>query len=53
MKVYSPKDNHKIEKILFAAKLYGKELIHEVVEYDTKIPKSFKEAYPAFSMPAL
>lgn len=31
MKVYSPKDNHKIRKILFAAKLYQKELIHEVI----------------------
>ena len=42
MKVYSPKDNHKLSKILFTAKLYGKDLTHELIDYDTKVPKSFK-----------
>ena len=53
MKVYSPKDNHKLSKILFTAKLYSKDVIHEPLDFDAKIPKTFKDAYPSFSMPAL
>ena len=53
MKVYSPTDNHKLDKILFTAKLYGQNVLHEPTDFNAKIPKTFKDAYPAFSMPAL
>ena len=36
MKIYSPPDNHILSKILFASKLYGVNLQHEVVPYGYK-----------------
>lgn len=53
MKLYSPSNNYKLDKILYAGKIYREEIKHEVVDFDVKVPKSFKDAYPNFSIPAL
>ncbi|MCP5470428.1 MAG: hypothetical protein H7A36_08005 [Chlamydiales bacterium] len=53
MKVYSPEHNYKLDKITMAAKLFNKTLTHEKVDFDAKVSKGFKEAYPHFSLPVL
>ena len=52
MKIYSPPDNHILSKILFASKLYGVNLQHEVVPYGYK-NKQFQEHQALFTLPAL
>lgn len=52
MKLYSPPDNHKLAKILFASRLFGKPVVHEPVPYSHK-NKQFSEHNALFSIPAL
>lgn len=53
MKVYSPADNYKLSKVLLAANIFAKEVVHENVDYDPKVSKPFKETYPQYSLPVL
>jgi hypothetical protein len=52
MKVYSPKNNYKLDRILFAAQIYNQNVNHVEVPFDHK-NKQFQEAYPHWSLPAL
>jgi hypothetical protein len=52
MKVYSPKNNYKLDQILFAAKIYNQPINHVEVSFDHK-NKQFQEIYPQWSLPAL
>lgn len=53
MKVYSPEENYRLKKIQMAAKIYKQALSVEKVEFDPKISKTFKEAYPQYTLPLL
>ena len=53
MKVYSPEDNYKLKKIVLAAKIYRRGLTLDKVEFEPKVSKSFKEAYPQYTLPLL
>ena len=53
MKVYSPEENYKLKKIAQAAKIYRKAYELEKVEFEPKVSKSFKEAYPQYTLPVL
>lgn len=52
MKVFSPPNNHKLNKILFAAKLYNHSVEHVEVPFNHK-NKQFQDAYPQSTLPAL
>ena len=52
MKIYSPSNNHKLEKIIFAAKIYQIQLDHIEVPFSHK-NKQFQDAYPGSTLPAL
>ena len=53
MKVYSPKDNYKLDKILAASALFNGNIQVEYIDYDSKITKQFREAYPHYDLPVL
>ena len=53
MKVFSPEPNYRLKKILMAAKIYGRDIIVEKVDYEPKVSKGFKEIYPQYSLPLL
>lgn len=53
MKVYSPEDNYKLKKIVLAAKIYRRGLTLDKVDFEPKVSKSFKEAYPQYTLPLL
>ena len=42
MKVYTPSENYKLNKMTMTAKLYNKQFEHEKVDFDPKISKEFK-----------
>lgn len=52
MKLYSPSNNHKLDMILFAGKVYGKNIIHVEVPFTHK-NKHFQENHASFMLPAL
>jgi glutathione S-transferase len=52
MKLYSPSQNFKLDKVLFGSRILGKKLTHIEVPFDHK-NKQFIVNYPNFSLPAL
>lgn len=52
MKIYSPSNNFKLDKVLFASKLLGKKLQHLEVSSDHR-HKQFIAQFPHYSLPAL
>jgi elongation factor 1-gamma len=52
MKLYSPSNNFKLDKVVFASRILGKKVEHIEVPYDHK-HKQFIAQYPNFSLPAL
>lgn len=52
MKLYSPANNYKLEKILFASKLTGNKVHHIEVPFDHK-NKQFIAQYPNYTLPCL
>ena len=52
MKLYSPSNNFKLDKVLFGSRILGKKLTHVEVPFDHK-NKQFIAQYPNFSLPAL
>lgn len=53
MKVYSPEEDYKLNKILMAARIYKREITYQQTDLQAKISKSFIEHYPQYCMPAL
>lgn len=53
MKVYSPDQNYRLSKIVLAAKIYKKQVGVESVGFEPKVSKTFKEAYPQYTLPLL
>lgn len=52
MKIYSPSNNFKFDKVLFGSRILGKKVNHVEVPYDHK-NKQFIAQYPNFTLPAL
>ena len=52
MKLYSPSNNFKLDKVLFGSRILGKKVAHIEVPFDHK-NKQFIAQYPNFSLPAL
>lgn len=52
MKLYSPSNNFKLDKVLFSARILNKKVEHIEVPFDHK-DKKFIAQYPNYSLPAL
>ena len=52
MKLYSPSNNYKLDKVLFGSRILGKPIEHIIVPFDHK-NKQFIAQYPNYSLPAL
>lgn len=52
MKLYSPANNYKLDKVLLASRIFGKPLVHVEVPYDHK-NKQFIAQFPNYTLPAL
>ncbi len=52
MKLYSPANNYKLDKVLLASCILGKPIVHLEVPYDHK-NKHFIAQFPNCTLPAL
>jgi hypothetical protein len=52
MKLYSPSNNFKLDKVIFGSRIIGGKVTHVEVPFDHK-NKQFIAQYPNFSLPAL
>lgn len=52
MKLYSPANNYKLDSVLLASRILGKEVEHVEIPYDHR-NKQFLAQYPYYSLPAL
>ena len=52
MKLYSPSNNFKLDKVLFGSRILGKKVDHVEVPFDHK-NKQFLTQYPNCTLPAL
>ncbi len=52
MKLYSPSNNYKLDKVLLASRILGKLIEHIDVPYDHK-NKQFIAQFPNYTLPAL